>query len=135
MPTARLLGAWITMAVAMSANGVFRELVLKTRMSDAAAEAASAALGCIIIVGVTGLFFRPLLGLDTRTLAGMSVVLVGLTVLFEFAVGRLIDHKSWHELLANYAFWEGRLWPLVLLVLALTPFLWGRWLFAANVAR
>ena len=50
-----------------------------------------------------------------------------LTVLFELLFGHYVDHKSWAELAANYALWNGRLWPIVLAVLAFTPFVWGRW--------
>ena len=56
-------------------------------------------------------------------LATMSLLLVGLTVAFEFTFG-LIEGSSARELVANYAFWDGRLWPLVLLTLAATPFIW-----------
>jgi hypothetical protein len=62
-------------------------------------------------------------------------MLVVLTVAFEFLIGRYVDHKSWADLVGNYAIWRGRLWPIVLLVLALTPFLWGRWLPATTRAR
>lgn len=49
-----------------------------------------------------------------------------LTVAFEFIFGHYVDRKSWSELAANYAIWNGRLWPLVLLSLILAPFIWTR---------
>jgi len=54
------------------------------------------------------------------------VIWTTLTVAFEFIFGHYVDRKSWSELAANYAIWNGRLWPLVLLSLILAPFIWTR---------
>ncbi|MBA3855089.1 MAG: hypothetical protein C0503_11795 [Gemmatimonas sp.] len=67
--------------------------------------------------------FRIAADTPTPTLWMMSATLVALTAAYEFTVGRL-GGQSWSALLANYAIWRGRLWPLVLLTLGLTPFLW-----------
>lgn len=128
MSLGRLLVTWLAMAVAMTANGVFREMGLKRWLDTQTADLASAGIGAAIILLLTFLFFRPLAGSSTRTLLFVSVVLVVLTVIFEFTVGRLVDRKSWSELLGNYAIWRGRLWPLLLFLIAFTPFIWGRWL-------
>lgn len=128
MSLGRLLLAWLAMAVAMSANGAFREMALRRWLDAQSADLVSAAIGAAIILLLTFLFFRPLAGSSTRTLLFVSVLLVVLTVIFEFTIGRLVDRKSWSELLGNYAIWRGRLWPLLLLLIALTPFIWGRWL-------
>jgi len=60
-------------------------------------------------------------------MAVASVALIVATVVFETALGRFVDHKSWGELLAHYNLMRGELWPLVLVWLALTPFVWVRW--------
>ena len=57
----------------------------------------------------------------------VSVALVVLTIAFESAMGRYVDHKAWPQLLEHYAIWHGELWPIVLAWLALTPFVWSRW--------
>ena len=128
MPLLRVLTIWLILAVLMSANGVFREAVLKTSLGDRPADLLSAALGITLILVVTAFGFRPLAGLPLARLLSVSLLLVGLTVTFEFAMGRLVDHKSWAELAGNYAFWRGKLWPLVLAVVAVSPILWGRWI-------
>jgi hypothetical protein len=51
---------WIAMAVAMSANGVFRELVLKRATTSTAANVLSAGLGILLIALITRVGFRPL---------------------------------------------------------------------------
>jgi hypothetical protein len=46
-----------------------------------------------------------------------------LTVAYEFGIG-MAGGQSWAEMLKHYAIWRGELWPLVLLALAATPWLW-----------
>ena len=128
MPLLRVLTVWLILAVLMSANGVFRETILRTSLGDRPADLLSATLGITLILVVTAFGFRPLVGLSLARLVAVSLLLVGLTVAFEFAMGRLVDHKSWAELAGNYAFWRGKLWPLVLAVVAISPILWGRWI-------
>lgn len=127
MSLGRLLGSWITMCLLMIANGVAREAVFVGAMGRIAADLASAALGAGIILLASRLLFTPLAGQTTRQLLRVSAWFVGLTVAFEFSFGHYVDGKSWEELFANYAIWNGRLWPLLLILLALTPFIWGRW--------
>lgn len=116
------------LAVLMSANGIFRELVLARAMARETAAIVSVLLGVTIILIVTGVFFRRLASESVPALASLGALLVVLTVAFEFALGHYGEGKSWAELSASYAFWRGELWPFVLLVLGLTPLLWGRWL-------
>lgn len=127
MSIARVLAVWLLLAIAMSANGIFRELVLRPGTGPVTADILSAILGIGIIVAITGWLLRPSVRQPIAHLVRVSVLLVGLTVAFEFLFGHYVDRKSWSELAANYAFWRGRLWPLVLLTLALMPFVWGRW--------
>ena len=125
----RFLLVWLCMAVAMSANGVFRELGLRRVLGSTAADVVSALLGVTLIALITRVGFRPLNAHEpTTSLLSISIALVLLTVVFEAAAGRWVDHKSWSELAAHYAIWHGELWPLVLAFLAITPFIWGRWL-------
>lgn len=122
----RVLLAWCALAVLMSANGVFREAVLRTRLPLPWPAVVSAALGIVIILAVTRAMFPPLHDASPGQLVLLSAVLVVLTVAFETAVGLMVDRRSWSALFGHYALWRGELWPLVLLVLASTPFLWNR---------
>ena len=110
----------------MSANGVFREAVLNDAMTADRANLASAVIGVFLILVITRLFFRPLGGAPTSMLVRTSAALIIMTVVFELAIGRLVDRKTWGELIENYALWRGHLWPIVLAVLAATPFLWSK---------
>jgi hypothetical protein len=123
MSLTRLLLTWLLLAVLMPLNGALREFGFKRLMPDAAAEVLSVATGIAIILATTRWLFRIPAVAATGTLAGYSLVLVGLTVAYEFGIGRA-GGKSWAELLGNYAIWDGKLWPLVLVALACTPWLW-----------
>ena len=124
----RVAVTWLVLAVAMSGNGIARELGLKRVLRPEAADLASALLGMALIGIVTGVGFRPLgqARASLGQLASLSAILVVATVGFETALGRVVDHKSWGELLEHYAIWRGELWPIVLVWLAAMPFLWGR---------
>lgn len=124
----RLIVVWVCMAIAMTANGIFREAVIKRMLSATAADVLSAVLGIIIIGVITRIGFSVISATATTgSLLATSVILVLLTVAFECTIGILVDHKSWSDLAGNYAIWRGQLWPIVLGFLAVTPFLWGRW--------
>ena len=123
----RLLRAWAIILPFMIANGIVRELVLKRAVNDTVAEALSALLGIAIILVATRFLLHPLAGKSIPELVRASVTLVLLTVVFELGFGHYVDHKSWSELLGNYALWNGHLWPVVLAALAGMPFVWGRW--------
>ncbi len=126
----RFLGTWAGLAVAMSINGIARELLLKRLVSSSLADILSAGIGILLIGLITRFGFRSLATSNPTTgqLVGVSAALVILTVLFEGALGRWIDHKSWTLLLQHYAIWRGELWPLLLLWLGVTPFAWAhRW--------
>lgn len=48
---------------------------------------------------------------------------LSMTVAFEFLLGRLVVHKPWGELLQAYDPSTGNLWLLVLLTIAVSPWL------------
>jgi hypothetical protein len=125
MSLTRIITTWLVLAVVMSANGILRELALKRWMTAGAAEWTSLVLGLTLILAVTRVGFRGIpSAYPTLSLLLVGAFLVALTVVFEFAIGLGVDRKPFAELLGAYAFWRGEPWPLVLLVLGLTPLLW-----------
>lgn len=123
MSYSRLLLTWLLLAVLIPLNGALREFGFKRWLSDGVAEALSVATGIVVILVTTRLLFRIPASAPTAQLALQSALLVALTVCYEFAIG-LRGGQSLREIAAAYAFWRGELWPLVLIALALTPFLW-----------
>src|SRR6478672_9262584 len=108
----RFASVWLLMAVAMSANGVTRELVFKRSMNAGSADVLSAILGVALIGLITAIGFRAIDHPRFGGLLALSVALIVATVVFETALGRFVDHKSWGELLAHYNLMRGELWPL-----------------------
>lgn len=127
MTFTRLFGTWLALAVGMTLNGILRELLLRHWLDATAAGVVSAILGAAIILAITRVGFNRFATSADGALAQSALFLLVMTVAFEFGIGRLVDGKSWAELAANYAFWRGRLWPFLLLLVAATPFIWGRW--------
>lgn len=127
MTLRRALLTWLSLAMLMSLNGIFREAVLVRRFGRRAADGLSAASGTALILGATGFSYRR--SHTRRALRPAYVALLwgALTPGFEFSVGHFVDRKSWRELLENYAFWRGKLWPWILVCLAVSPFFWSRW--------
>jgi hypothetical protein len=118
---------WLIMAVAMTANGITRELVFKPTMNSGNADALSAMVGVALIALITSIGFREIRGATVGELLTLSVALVVATIAFETILGRVVDHKPWTELVGHYNLMRGELWPLVLAWLAVTPFVWVRW--------
>lgn len=124
MTLTRILTTWLALAVIMTANGIFRELVLKPRFAESTAEWISLAVGVVVILVVTRIGFRIPPDYPVASLLLVGAFLVALTVIFEFAVGMFLDDTSFTELAGAYAFWRGEPWPFVLLLLGLTPLIW-----------
>lgn len=123
MTYTRLLLTWLLLAGLMPINGILREFGFKRVVSVATAEVLSVVTGIALILFTTRLFFRISADTPTSRLVIWSIILVGLTVAYEFGIG-FAGGRSVHEMLENYAIWKGRLWPLVLAALASTPWLW-----------
>ncbi len=130
MKPIRFLTMWLLMAVAMTANGIGRELLLRPLLPGWATALTSALLGALWIGLITRWGFRLLRQGDRPandvTLWGYTALLIGMTVAFETVLGRIVDRKSWTEIAEHYALWRGELWPLVLAWLGVTPWYWGR---------
>lgn len=92
------------------------------------ADVLGAALGILIIGGATSFALRRSLTVTTTAnLLTMGVMLIGMTVACEFVIRYYLDHRSWSTIVGNYGFWKGRLWPIALLMLTLTPSFRERW--------
>jgi hypothetical protein len=119
----RLLLTWLLLAVLMPLNGALREFGFKRWMPDGSAEVLSVVTGIVVILATTRLLFRIPADTPTATLLLQSAILVALTVTYEFAIG-LRGGQSLREIAGAYAFWRGETWLLILVTIALTPFLW-----------
>jgi hypothetical protein len=117
---------WVVMAVAASANGIFRVIVLEPRLGAKMAGVISAISAVAIIQLIAFLAVGGQRVRSWRQLAAVAIAWLLLTIAFEVILGRYVDRKSWTELVADYNLLEGRLWPVVLASVFAAPFVWGR---------
>lgn len=116
---------WLAILMLAMANGLLREAVLMPRLGTPAALVLSGLLLSALILGMAYLSLPWL-----KAEAPIQYWLVGfgwlaLTLVFEFSFG-LLQGKSWPVMLEAYSFKGGNLWPLVLAVTALAPYLAAR---------
>lgn len=109
----RWTAAWLGAAVIATVNGATREATYGRRMQEQAAERLSG----VSLVTALALYFWSLQRRwpipSSRDAAKIGVTWVGLTLAFEFGLGR-VQKQSWEEMLAAYDITEGETWPLVL---------------------
>ena len=118
----KALVIWVVILMLAMANGFLREFVLMPRLGTPAALVVSGMLLSALILGVT---YLSLPWLQPRGSAQYWLVGFGwlaLTLVFEFSFG-LWQGKSWPVMLEAYTFKGGNIWPVVLAVTALAPYL------------
>jgi hypothetical protein len=127
---------WVLMIPVAIANGVVRETVIRPLTGELPAHQISVVTGSLGFMGVTWLAFRhQAVEESDHTLLGVGLAWLIGTIGFEFGFGHFLDGKTWSELFHDYNVFQGRLWPLVLLVIFAAPMatkrlaLWrGAWL-------
>lgn len=116
---------WAGILVLAVFNGLLRERVLVPALGAVPGQALSGLLLCGFILGVAFLGL-PWLGVrDGGPLLAVGLGWLVLTLVFEFGFGWLRG-KPLAELLQAYTFRDGNLWPVVLLVTLLAPWLAAR---------
>jgi hypothetical protein len=103
------------------ANGALREALLTPRVGGLRAHQLST-LTAILFFGVyIAWLMRRWRPATRRETVGIGALWLLLTVLFEFGMGRLLLHREWTVLLADYNLAAGHLWPLLLVWVAVAP--------------
>jgi len=121
----KALVIWVGILVLAVANGAVRETVLIPAFGTPAALVLSGLLLSVLIIGVAFLsipwlqIFRPV----QLWVVGLGWLV--LTLAFEFSFG-IWQGKSWPELFEAYTFKDGNIWPVVLAVTALAPYIAGK---------
>lgn len=113
---------WAGIAVLAVADGALREAVLMPRLGRSTALVLSGLLLAALILAVAWLALPWLQIRGTWPLALVGLLWLVLTLGFELGFGRW-QGKSWSVLLEAYRFRGGNLWPIVLAVTALAPYL------------
>lgn len=114
---------WLVILVLAILNGILREKMLIPMLGDITGFAVSGIIlsCCIFIVAFAA---APWYGrMTSRQWILVGLFWLGLTLAFEFGFGILVQHKSPGTLLAAYTFRGGNLWPVVLTVTFVSPWL------------
>ena len=122
---ARAAIIWSGILVLAIMNGLLREAVFFPMFGTTSAYVLSGLLLSFLIMVVS---YWTLPWLNARGLNQLLAVGFGwlvLTLVFEFSFG-LWQGQSWLALLETYTFEDGNIWPLVLLVTALAPYIAAR---------
>ena len=118
----KALAIWAGILVLAMLNGMLREAVLMPALGTAPGLVLSGVFLSALILIVAYLFL-PWLGAG-RPAEFLAIGLgwLALTLIFEFSFG-LGQGKSWQVMLDAYTFRDGNIWPVVLVVTALAPYL------------
>jgi hypothetical protein len=118
--------AWFPMTVIAIANGVLRVGTYGKRMSELRAHQVSTLTGVLFIglfIALLG-YFLPLRAASEAWTVGAAWLVM--TVAFEFLFGHYVAKHSWERLLQDYNLLKGRIWPLILVWIAVAPYLFFR---------
>lgn len=116
---------WVGILFLAIANGMLREAVLMPRLGTPAALLLSGSLLAALIIAVAYLSLPWLQIRRPGQLWAVGLGWLALTLVFEFAFG-LWQGKSWSVLLEAYSFRDGNIWPVVLAVTVLAPYIAAR---------
>jgi len=114
--------AWLVMLLVSIANGAARDLSYGKHMSEMAAHQLSTAISIVLLVMVIRAFVRFYPPNSDRHAIFIGLLWTALTVAFEFIFFHFVGDRSWSELFANYNIFAGRVWVLVLLWIAVAPY-------------
>jgi hypothetical protein len=122
---ARAVSMWLLLLVVMMGNGTLRVLVLQPRLGEETARQLATVTGILLVLALSRAFARWSQVRDRRALLRVGLLWLTLTLAFEFGFGYAAG-RGLQEMLADYAIWRGRLWPLLLVATLLGPWLMAR---------
>lgn len=126
LDTWKYLAAWFVMLLVSIANGAARDLSYGKHMSELAAHQVSTVTSVLSLGAVIWVFIRFYPPSSAHRAITIGLAWTALTVAFEFLFFHFIGGHSWSELLANYNIFEGRVWVVVLVWVAVAPYVFFR---------
>ena len=121
----RAAAIWVLILGLAFSNAALRELVLIPRLGKVQGLTLSGVLLSLLVLLVA---FGSVPWLGARRASEWIAIGLGwfvLTLAFDLVLG-LLQHKPMHLLFEAYLFKQGNLWPVVLLVTAIAPYLTAR---------
>ena len=114
---------WLGFLVVAIACGIIRERFLVPGLGPLGGRALGTLMAGLIIFGLIYAYVGKLKGTTRVSLVKLGLFWTIATIGFEFLFGHYVMGLSWDSLWADYNVFQGRLWPLVLIVTLLGPLL------------
>ena len=118
--------AWFPMVIIGIVNGLFREKVLALKFNELKAHQLSTLTGLLLFALYIGIIMRIWRPETVAKAITIGIVWLAMTVVFEFIFGHYVAGHSWQRLLQDYNLAAGRLWILVLIWVAVAPYVFYR---------
>ena len=122
----KAVALWFAILIIAIINGMFREIILIPIIGSSAGLIASGMILSVCIFSVVFFAVRWYGQLGSLQYWVIGIFWLVLTLLFEFGFGRFVQHKDWSDLIQAYTFKGGNIWPIVLLVTLVSPWLAAR---------
>jgi hypothetical protein len=116
-------GLWLGFLLVAIGCGIIRERFLVPGLGPLGGRALGTLLVGAIIFGLIYAYIGKLKGATRGSLFRLGLFWTMATIAFEFLFGHYVMGHSWDSLRADYNIFQGRLWPLVLIVTLFGPLL------------
>ena len=117
----RALLVWLVMMGVEFCHGALRTLFLSPMLGDYAARQVSVLTGSILIVFIAYIFIYWIRAGSAVSQMAVGVLWLVLTIAFEAGFGHYVFKLPWEAVLEDFNLLKGRLMPLGLVVLTLSP--------------
>jgi hypothetical protein len=122
----KYLVAWAPMVAIAVANGLVREAWYGKRISELRAHQISTASGLLLLGAYMWVIIRLWPPESLKEALAVGLIWLALTVTFELLFGHYVAGHSWGRLLRDYNVFAGRVWLLVLVWVAIAPYVFLR---------
>jgi hypothetical protein len=122
----RYVLAWIPMLVIAIANGAVRQMTYGKAMPELRAHQLSTLTGSVVLGAFIWFVVRAWPPSSGRQALAVGLVWLSLTVAFESFMGLVLMKRTAAQILADYNLLAGRVWVLLLIWLAVAPWLFYR---------
>ena len=122
----RYFVAWFPIIILALANASLREAVYRRYVGELAAHQVSTLTLGLLVGTYVWVLSRHLKLQSPGQAVGVGLMWLVMTVIFETALGRYVSGNPWSQVLRDYNLLEGRVWPLFLLWLTVSPYVFYR---------
>ncbi len=120
------LGIWFILAISAILVATFRIGILLPKFGEQTAHQLGTVLYLIVQFIIIFFFIKKLKIKEVKTLLGVGIFWVLITIIFEFVFGHYVMGHSWEKLFADYNLVNGRLWVLVIINNIFAPVICGK---------